>query len=288
MTLTLHARLRQDPTRTITLRRRYEADMVRRFKRLRRDIAKSVAENDAFGLKSNRPVPPGQFAFPRDASKVEAFMGWLREQMNMGILEIIQGTPLSGSGHRRWQDIYLASAYQKGIAHAANRMKGAGANVADRWIDAAFLRPVHADRAGLIFTRAFEELQGVTDTMAGQISRELAQGLIEGRNPRDIARGLADRVDKIGITRARRLARTEVISAHAEASLNTYMEAGMEGVTVEAEFSTAGDSRVCPQCRALEGNVYTIEKARGLIPVHPNCRCAFIPIVPEAKKVDLR
>jgi hypothetical protein len=41
---------------------------------------------------------------------------------------------------------------------------------------------------------------------------------------------------------------------------------------------TAGDNDVCPVCVDIADNgPYTIKQARGLIPAHPWCRCAFIP-----------
>ena len=44
-------------------------------------------------------------------------------------------------------------------------------------------------------------------------------------------------------------------------------------------FQTAGDSRVCPDCQAFEGNVYTVEEIRAgsapSIPQHPRCRCRY-------------
>jgi SPP1 gp7 family putative phage head morphogenesis protein len=45
------------------------------------------------------------------------------------------------------------------------------------------------------------------------------------------------------------------------------------------ELVTAGDLRVCPMCQGLNGKVYTIKEARGLIPVHPQCRCAWVPVM---------
>jgi SPP1 gp7 family putative phage head morphogenesis protein len=62
----------------------------------------------------------------------------------------------------------------------------------------------------------------------------------------------------------------------------------LEGVTVDAEYTTADDNKVCPKCRQLEGNVYTIDEARGIIPVHPNCRCAWNPVVRDPSGVALR
>lgn len=42
-----------------------------------------------------------------------------------------------------------------------------------------------------------------------------------------------------------------------------------------AEFTTQGDDKVCPECELLAGEEYTVDEARGVIPVHPNCRCTW-------------
>jgi SPP1 gp7 family putative phage head morphogenesis protein len=262
------------------VRQGFEAEVKRRFRELMRRIQEEVVKEDGFGLVTNA----GRFDFPRSADKVNAFMRWLNAAIGQGILEVIQGVPIAASASNAWTSTYVETAYQKGVAAASGNLRKGGVDVADRWISTAFNRPLHADRLGLIFTRTYDQLKGITDTMASQISRVLAQGLAEGRSPLDIARQMRDRVNRIGITRARVLARTEVINAHAEATLNTYTEAGIEDVEVEAEFLTAGDDRVCPQCEALEGNIYSIDDAHGIIPVHPNCRCAWRPVVPETAR----
>jgi hypothetical protein len=41
---------------------------------------------------------------------------------------------------------------------------------------------------------------------------------------------------------------------------------------------TAGDDLVCEDCQDIAADgPYDIDKARDLIPAHPNCRCAFVP-----------
>lgn len=279
-----------DPTHTATIRRRFEADMKRRFKALRRSIWQTVAINDAFGLNTpvvNEPGRQFQFAFPRSSDKVSAFMDWLMQEQGRTILETQRGALMRSAAERAWQNVYIDSAYQRGIRQAGQELRAAGANVSDRYLDAAFNLPVHADRVGLIYTRTYSELQGVTAAMDTAISQALAMGMAEGLGPMAIAREIVDRVDTIGIVRARMIARTETIAAHAEASLNSYEEAGLEGVAVMAEFSTARDNAVCPQCDELEGKTFLIEEARGMIPVHPNCRCAFIPSIEDARGINL-
>lgn len=274
----------QDPTKTTNLRRRFEAELRRRFERVRKAIYESVVLQDDFGLKANQ----GRFEFARSSEKVSAFMSWLRSQQRREILDIQEGVPVESAANRAWTNKYVETAYQKGVADAGARLRGSGAEVSDRWVNQAFNRPIHADRLGLLYTRTFSELNGITEEMDRQISDVLTRGMAEGRGPMDIARSLIDRVNRVGIVRARTMARTEVINSHAEATLNSYTEAGVEGVEVEAEFTTAGDGRVCPECERLEDETYTIEQARSIIPVHPNCRCAWRPKVENGSGITLR
>lgn len=41
---------------------------------------------------------------------------------------------------------------------------------------------------------------------------------------------------------------------------------------------TMGDDKVCIICESYEGNSYTLDEARELIPAHPNCRCSIVPL----------
>jgi SPP1 gp7 family putative phage head morphogenesis protein len=125
--------------------------------------------------------------------------------------------------------------------------------------------------------------------MSQQLSRELAGGLAQGLNPREIARNMASRIDGLTRRRANVLARTEVIHAHAEGQLDSFKDLGVEEVGVMAEWSTAGDDRVCDLCFPLEGAILTVDEARGLIPRHPQCRCTWVPsTAPTKSKLDTR
>lgn len=272
--LSFEANARVDPTKTTVVRARYERDLVRRFKKVKKAIGEYL---DMAGsqLVTNAP-----------SDKHKQFMRWLKDQMDRNILEVTQG-PAQRSSPSHWQNLYIKSAYRRGMDGAAKSIKKAGGKVADSWIDSGFNRSFHADRVGLIYTKAYSELEGITAAMDKRISSTLATGMAQGKGIREIGKMLDEAVDKIGINRARLLARTEVISAHAEATLNTYEEARIEGVEVLSEFTTSQDNKVCQKCEALEGRTYTPSEARGVIPVHPNCRCAWVPVIPDATGVEL-
>lgn len=307
----IDARRRWDPSGTAGTIKAFEKDLLRRFQRLKQLVHTSLVTNNALGgmkqavgtdakllrmlgigaivpraTRDAAPLDPGRFVFTTSADKVDGFMAWLREQENEGVLEVMPGTPMNAAARTAWSNVYVETAYQKGLRDAGAKLREAGANVAPRWIEGAFSRPVHADRLGLAFTRTFSDLKGITESMDRRISRILGVGLANGDNPAVIARRINETINKIGVTRARMLARTEVINAHAHATLNAFEEAGIEGVEVEAEWLTAEDA--CPECVALEAaGPYTIEEARALIPAHPNCRCAWAPKVINGTGIEL-
>jgi len=292
-----------DPTATKTLRDRFEGEVGRRFRALKGVVRYAITDADVFGLKRAqgnawpgehpRPVwrpndpdinltPPSPHAydFPSDERKVNEFMDWLDTQTDRGVLEAGKFEQRGPTAARPWGNTYIRSGYEKGVHHADAAMVEQGIIPPEQALDDVFRATKHADSAGMIFTRSYRELRGVTEAMGQQMSRELAEGITQGENPRKIARRMSGRIDKIGDTRARLVARTEVIRAHNEGALNRYEDVGgrVEGVTLMAEHVTAGDRRVCPECAALAGTVYTTSEARGAIPVHPNCRCTWVPV----------
>jgi SPP1 gp7 family putative phage head morphogenesis protein len=150
-----------------------------------------------------------------------------------------------------------------------------------------FNRPVHAEQLQSLYTRTLTEWEGVVSATEQQIARELSDGLAQGENPTKVARRISDRIDKIGKTRATDLARTEIIRSHANGSLERFEELGVDEVSGEAEFTAANDRKTCPICRNLDGNVYPIAEAKGLIPQHVRCRCAWKPVVSDTKQFTL-
>lgn len=273
---------RTDPTRTKTTRRRFSQHLRARFDALKWHINRALVDRDVFGLSSGRgnsvaenvdtdrdvTPSPKQWADIPDAEAIAAFDSWLDSAMDREILEKYEG------------DTYLREGYLKGVKHADSGLRGA--DLADPDVDnvaAVLRRPVHRDGLGRIYTRTYQSLEGVTEATANQMRRELADGLARGDNPRKIARNLNDRVEKIGRTRATVVSRTEVIRAHSESSLTRYKEiAGPETtVTVRAEVLTADDDRVCEECASLEGRAFSLDEARGVIPIHPQCRCTWLP-----------
>jgi len=270
-----------DPTRTKTLRGDFASASNKRFRSLKGDICEALVDLDVLHLGSqlalNQAPNPRDYQFLSDAEKRQRFQAWLREQIDSGVLE-----PTSDAAVRRgdhWTAQYVRRAYAKGVTDAGATLRQSGVDVEQ--LEDVFNQPIHASKIELIYTRTYDGLEGITQEMDTQISRELSNAIAEGWNPRKAASKLSDRVDAIGMTRAQTLSQTEIIHAHAEGTLDRLESEGFTTVEADVEHQTAGDSRVCPQCASLQGTRYTIAEARGVVPVHPRCRCAWKPIVED-------
>ena len=123
-----------------------------------------------------------------------------------------------------------------------------------------------------IATRSLALATRINETTKIEIRRQLATGFEEGESIPKLTSRIRTYYDDAYKRRAPMVARTEVIAASNEGALQGYSEQGVE----EAEFYPSPDA--CEECLAEVG-VYPIAEARGKIPVHPNCRCVFLPIV---------
>lgn len=279
--------VRRDPTRTAGLRRSYGAELRRRLERLKHLIWQTVVMHDALYLDTRhdlrvlgRKGPGKKYEWPIDLDgKTTAFIEWLQDVVDDDVLgiEVSEGNRVVARS--AWQNLYVRSAYSRAIEAATQALQRSGLDVGATGLEAVFGAAIHADTLAMLYTRNFRLLSGITDAMAAGISRELTMGLAQGLGAREVAALLNKQVEGIGIRRALVLARTEMVHAYSEASLNRYQEFGIKGVTAMVEFSTSGDDKVCDDCAHLEKRGFTIVDARGVIPVHPNCRCAWLPVV---------
>lgn len=216
-----------------------------------------------------------------DDQKVAQFKVWLSGQVQQKILTQQQGDD--------WWTEYIAKGYAKGAGRAFDEVRKPAVQRAlkkpmdiyrgnkEEFLRSSFGRQVSNERVKILAARVLNELEGVTDAQAQQITRELIDGMAEGKSPRDVARQIVKKVDGIGKARARTIARTETVRAHNEGALDALEKLGVDKISVLVEWSTAQDEDVCKLCKPLQGLVIPIKLARGMFPRHPNCRCVPIP-----------
>jgi SPP1 gp7 family putative phage head morphogenesis protein len=293
-----------DPTRTTLLRNAFARDMNKRFTEFTIMVKRSVYNNDCFGLNKvdlgvhqMQPLSKEELKYKTSSEKIALFLLWAQTQIDRGVLNILMFQD-------PWTNKYVYEAYRRGVIRARQELIKAGMKIPTieemGGIEVVLKNIYHVERLGLLQGKVFTDLKGITDAMSTQISRILTQGFLNGEAPALLARKLVATINgtnmgDLGITdtlgrfipaarRAEMLARTEIIRAYAESTLQEFRNWGVEGVSAKAEFQTAGDDRVCPKCEHLQGKVYTLDEANGVIPVHPKCRCIWLPWIVDLQK----
>ena len=278
--------LKLDPTRTTLLRRKFMAEMRRRFNKVYAEIVDLLVDKDAFGLVEQKPVilnaVSKQWQYQSNPQKIASFKQWLNDLVNRNILAV-SSTRIPGQA---WTADYVWTAHRSGLLKSYSAATKSSAitlpqylaGTQAQYLMSAFSRPATIESLQLLYTGTYDSLAGVTSAMDTQMSRILTLGFVQGDNPIVIARSLKNTLGLSQI-RAQMIARTEIIRAHAEGQLNGFETLAIDEVTPDVEFSAIYDSKLCPECEELDGKIYTIEEARGIVPVHPNCRCSWSPII---------
>lgn len=108
------------------------------------------------------------------------------------------------------------------------------------------------------------------DMMKAELSKLLQEGLIQGRNPRQLASHL-QKLFGVSKDDAQRLMRTELARVQMEAQKQSFVQNGY----TQYEFVALGSA--CGICRKIDGKPFEIKKmmpATNAPPMHPNCRCS--------------
>ena len=142
----------------------------------------------------------------------------------------------------------------------------AAANQAE--IDAGYLNKVQIIKLKETLTEAFMRGYSMHTLASTFVAQDIISDLYQMT---DGERTLL--LDKA--TRSIMVARTETIRLSALGNLTNYEDAGL----TQVRFSAAFSERTCEECAFLNGHIYDIAEAFSRIPVHPNCRCRWLPIV---------
>jgi SPP1 gp7 family putative phage head morphogenesis protein len=120
-----------------------------------------------------------------------------------------------------------------------------------------------------------KKLKGYLDDLPAAKVDKIVSILKNALSTGEHMRSVAKKIESIigDATRAENIARTEIVRVSNEGNLDHMEEKG----TRKAEFLSAPeDGRLCEKCARLNGKKFTIKEARGMIPIHPKCRCSFL------------
>lgn len=108
------------------------------------------------------------------------------------------------------------------------------------------------------------------DILRADLSKLLQTGLIQGKNPRVLARELKSKFDASTFN-AERLMRTELARVQTEAQKQSFEKNGF------SEYEFIANSNCCDICKSLDGKHFKVAKmmpGENAAPMHPHCRCS--------------
>lgn len=113
-----------------------------------------------------------------------------------------------------------------------------------------------------------------TNDLANRIYNDVLDCIKTGKRPNAIARKIRD---DFGVTayQATRLVNTELARVVSDAQLDVYANSG---VVDKVMFMATLEGNTCDICGDLDGKEFALANAPK-IPIHPNCRCCYVPIV---------
>ena len=126
-----------------------------------------------------------------------------------------------------------------------------------------------------ILARSLSLAKSINLTTTEALRKELALGFDAGESIQQIVKRIEGYFETNSKVRAEMVARTEVIAASNEGALHRYE---MEGID-KSEFLASPDA--CEVCLPLDAQVYATKDSHGMIPVHVNCRCVFLPVLTD-------
>lgn len=262
--------LKLDPTGTQLLRRDWEREAKRRNDEFRRAVSVLLVAL-LLGTK-----------FDLDAFLSEA-------------QAVFDSQFLGGSGASRfWFSAFVARAFRQGLLDAYNQLnppKGGKQAQFEAGQRSAFLFAASSGQADAVaqsVTKVVLSLESTRSAFLSAAAHIVTQGMRQGYKPAFVARSLGAWVSKVLPKRLVLPIDHETSSAFADGQLDAFGVLGVTEVGADVEFVTVAGTgatekemirlRVCPKCRSLSGRTFTIKKARGVIPVHPRCRCRWLSV----------
>lgn len=115
-----------------------------------------------------------------------------------------------------------------------------------------------------------ERIWGNQTALKAELSKQLQVGMIQGKNPRVLAREI-QKTFGASASNAERLMRTELARVQTEAQRQSFLANGFEAYTFHVNRGC------CSACSDLDGKHFKVKDmmpGKNAPPMHPNCRCS--------------
>mgnify|MGYP001590094805 FL=1 len=121
--------------------------------------------------------------------------------------------------------------------------------------------------------RSLTLAKSINKTTLEALRTQLALGFEAGESIQQLTKRIEGYFTENAKYRAEMVSRSEVIASSNEGALHRFE---LEGVN-KSEFMAAPDA--CEVCLPLDGKIYATKDSHGIIPLHPFCRCVWLPVI---------
>lgn len=105
-----------------------------------------------------------------------------------------------------------------------------------------------------------------------QLEKSIVDTVIAGKSKDKAVKVIMDRFG-VAFSDSDRIVRTETMRVLNDGQKQSYKDNGYTRVEILAE----DDERCCDDCLSLNGKIFNIDDS--ILPVHPSCRCTYIPVI---------
>lgn len=119
--------------------------------------------------------------------------------------------------------------------------------------------------------RSLTLAKSINKTTLEALRNELALGFEAGESIQQLTKRIEGYFTENAKYRAEMVSRSEVIASSNEGALHRFE---LEGVNKSEFMASPG---ACEVCLPLDGEIYQTKDSHGIIPLHPFCRCVWLP-----------
>ncbi|GIO18145.1 phage head morphogenesis protein [Oceanobacillus oncorhynchi subsp. incaldanensis] len=109
------------------------------------------------------------------------------------------------------------------------------------------------------------------------LNKQLRSHVTQGKGPLELAQRMRADIGN-SVFNTERILRTETARVQMQAQTESYTQTGI------TEFEFISEADACEECLYLNGSVFPVTKMEpgyNAAPIHPNCRCGTMPVIPE-------
>lgn len=290
----------EDPASQFGNLRNANAQLRKRYTHIKRSIRELISTFNPVLVSNNIETNAAVYEYQLDAQRYNSINLFLQQLLYGELLDNPQGV----FTNRWWLNANLTSAYTDGTSDALQSSKNiavaaiVGPEISQQvrsiQLEQIVFSPGFQSRVGLIQSRVFEEMKGLSDSTKTDLANTLARGMAAGKGVKSLTKDVMDRTD-ISFRRSKRIVRTELLNSYRTATaaetdvLNEDVYADSEWGMLQLWFSAlASTSR--PNHVSRHGETYTTQETREFYSVSANainCLCSQSPILANKKTGDI-